>query len=391
MRFLIILAVCFVGSVNAQVKYTGDLIATLDPSEEFRPGVSLFWSPTGQAAWDQLRGYHGVKEINLEPHTPVAQVLNNFQWDAAKTLPDGTVVFGGEDSNEFRERIRSELRRKVGANAAAMIGPFAPPGFVDNTTTRLGSALFVSCISHAPRFPASFRPSKAVFKHSGDKHPLVAGFGCQKSETTAHFDVVEIIADDFKGSYILKLTFFTGEKERPEFMLVGLRPGLKSLAEGVEWMKAGMKKPLPVDQAVQYNNAWWRYHNQLTPEDHFWMPKLKTTFSCDFGELIGKTYLRQPVPGGETFWKIREAQQMLSLRLDEHGVLAQAVFKIPPDFLMSGGGVAANAKPNDPTKLPFLPRSFLFNSPFIATLWMKGAEWPYLACWIDSESALTKQ
>ncbi len=378
-------------SQTPDVQYSGNVVATLDPSELFRPNVSLFWSPAGQAAWDELKAYHGVKAIELDPHTPVADVLNKFEWDAAKTLPDGTVIYGGDDSEAFRQEIRDSLRRLVGANAASMIGPYLPPAKLDAGTFRLKTALIVSCISHAPKFPASFRPSSTAFRFSDGKSKIVKGFGCIGNETAAHFDVVEVLYDDFKGSYILKLTFFSGDKGRPEFMLVGMRPELKNLTQGIQWMRDAMKNPLPKDQAVSFNKSWWRYHNQLTPSDHFWLPKLKTTLACDYGELIGKTYLRQLAKDGlpEFFWRIREAQQLLVFRLDEQGALSQAIFKVAADFLSMGPSVSG-PKPADPTTLPFLPRKFIFNGPFIATLWMKGAEWPYLACWADSEAVLIK-
>jgi hypothetical protein len=131
-------------AVSQTASYSEPVAATLDPAEPLKPGASLFWSPTAQAAWDQLKAYHGVKAVELKPHTPVADVLNGFVWDAAKTLPDGTVVYGGDDSEMLRDQIRQMLRQKVGANAAAMIGPYVPPGPVNEFVDRLHSALFVS-------------------------------------------------------------------------------------------------------------------------------------------------------------------------------------------------------------------------------------------------------
>jgi len=104
-----------------------DVTATLDPDEIIAPGTSLLWSPTAQAAWDQMKDYHHVKAIELEPHSHLADVLNRFVWDDAATLPDGTVIFGGDDSEERRKEIRAVLLKRVGPNAAAMIGPFQPP------------------------------------------------------------------------------------------------------------------------------------------------------------------------------------------------------------------------------------------------------------------------
>jgi hypothetical protein len=389
---IIALALFITVSIAHAQTHTGDAVATLDPAEPLMSGTSLFWCPTGQAAWDQLRAYHGVKAIEFEKRVPVAEVLNTFAWDAAKTLPDDSIVFGGDDSEAFRERIRAELRKRVGKNAADMIGPYLPPGRVNETTVRLQSALMVSCLSHSPRFPASFRPTSAAFHLASGHKPVVEGFGASGNETAAHFDVVEVLADDLQGSFILKLTFFTGEKARPEFMLIGMRPKMGDLASGIEWMREALKKPLPVDQAVQHQNAWWRYHNQLTPSDRFWMPKLKTTLSCEYGELIGQKYLRTQIsPGLSTWWQIREAQQLLVFRLNEQGALAQSVFKVSTDFLTQSGAGAGVPKPKDVKSLPFLPRRFLFDRPFMATLWMKGAEWPYLACWVDSESVLVQK
>jgi hypothetical protein len=365
--------------------------ATLDLGEKFHSGLSLLWSPSGQAAWDKMREFHGVKTIELEQPTHIADVLNQFKWDAAKTLPDGTVVYGGEDSEARRVEIREMLSKRVGANAAAMIGPYLPPGKVDENTDRLGSAIFVSCISHSPRFPVGFPLKRSVFSFSTGQGTPVQGFGSEGAHAANLGDALEIIADDLKGSVILRLPFYNAAKSKPSFLTLAKIPRMTCLEDGIQRVRQGLKSPLPADQAIKQNDKWWRYHNQLSAVDRFWMPKLKTTLSCDYGELIGKIYLRQPGGLGITYWKIREAQQLLSFRLDEQGSMTQAVFKIVPDFLSSGGGAE---KPSDTPKiesLPFLPRVFAFDGPFLAALWMKGAEWPYLACWVDSEEVLLKK
>lgn len=369
-----------------------DVTATLDPDEKLAPGTSLLWSPTAQAAWDQMKAYHHVDAIELEPHTHLADVLNRFVWDDAATLPDGTIIFGGDDSEDRRKEIRAALLKRVGPNAAAMIGPFQPPGPLDEKTTRIGSALFVSCLSHNPKFPVTFAPSTGPFRFSNAASVEVRGFGCQGAEAGRYFDAVEVLADDLNGAYVIKFTFFSGEKGRPEFMLVATRPRLESLGEAITWMREAINKPLPADQSVKHNNQWWRWHHQLTPSDRFWMPLLQTTLSCDYGELIGRTYLRQRHANGwQTFWKIREAQQLVSFRLDEHGALAQSVFKVPADFLSVGGAPSSGPEPPAWQKLPLLPRRYLLNSPFVVSLWMKGAEWPYLACWVDSEALVKRK
>lgn len=368
----------------------GEVTATLDLDEKFTSGLSLLWSPSGQAVWDEMKAYHKVPAIELEPHTPLADVLNRFQWDAAKTLPDGTLIFSGEDSEQRRNEIRETLRRRIGNQAAGMIGPYLPPAYLGDAVTRVKSALFVSCLSHSPLFPVSFVKSKSLFRFSGGKNASVQGLGCAGASAAAYEDAVEVLADDLRGAIVLKLALSGAEKEKPAFMLLAMRPKLGSLGEAVAWMKEALKKPAPADRSVEVNGAWWRWRSQLTSSDQLWLPFLHTTLACDYGELVGKTYLRQENGPFTTFWRIREAQQLLSFRLNERGTMMQAVFKVVPDFLSVGGAPDQQRRPPEPKQLPPLPRRFLFNQPFVASLWMKGAEWPYLACWVDSESVLTQ-
>ncbi|WP_395735346.1 hypothetical protein [Prosthecobacter sp.] len=381
----------FISAQSPEPPLQGKVTATLDPGERFQSGVSLLWSPSGQAAWDKMREFHKVKTIDLVPPTPIADVLNQFQWDPAKTLPDGTVVYGGEDSEALRAEIRETLRKRVGPQAAAMIGPFRPPGRLDQATERLGSALFVSCLSHSPRFPVGFVVKRNIFAFSNGQKTTVEGFGSEGPHAANLSDALQILADDLKGTFILKLPFFTEGKARPSFLTLAKIPGLLRIENGIQRVRQALKSPLPPDQAIKQNDKWWRYSNQLSAVDKFWMPKLKTTISCDYGELIGKTYLHEKVGTTDRYWMIREAQQLLNFRLDEEGSMTQAVFKISPDFLSSSGEpTTAPGTPKIET-LPFLPRIFSFDGPFLAALWMNDAEWPYLACWVDSEEVLLKK
>ena len=366
--------------------------ATLDPGEKFQSGLSLLWSPAGQAAWDLMKKYHKVEAIELEPPTHLAEVLNHFKWDAAATLPENTFLYGGDDSEARRTEIREMLRKRIGANAAAMIGPFRPPGRVSEDAFRIRSALFVSCLTHSPHFPVGFVPKPNVFSFSNRRSLPVQGFGSDGAHAGSLGNALEILADDFKGTFVLKLPFYEEAKKRASFLTLVRMPNMTSLEKGIEQVQRALKAPIPADQAIKQNNRWWRYHHQLTVADRFWMPKLKAYLSCDYGELIGKQYLRQSTgPGTETYWQIREAQQLLSFRLDEQGAMTQAVFKISPDFLSSGGGGADATDAPKIETLPFLPRVFSFDGPFLAALWMKDAEWPYLACWVDSEEVMLKK
>lgn len=275
--------------------------ATLDLDEKFTPGLSLLWCPSGQAVWDEMKAFHKVPAIELEPYTPVADVLNRFQWDAAKTLPDGTLIFSGEDSEQRRNEIRETLRRRIGAHAAAMIGPYLPPAYLGGGVTRERTALFVSCLSHSPQFPLTFAKSKGLFRLSDGRQVSVQGLGCKGAPAAAYGDAVQVLADDLQGGCILRLALSGVEKEKPAFLLVAMRPRLGSLGEAVTWMRETLKKPAPADQAVKVRNSWWRWSNELTGSDELWLPFLQTTLACGYGELVGKTYLRKKTDISETF------------------------------------------------------------------------------------------
>ncbi len=380
--------------LSAQSVHPAPVMMTLNPDEVFMPGTSVLWSPAGQAAWDQMRMYHGVKAIEFDRHVPIADVLNRFVWDAMSTLPPNTVVYGGEDSEKRREEIRAEITKKAGANAAQMIGPFRPPGKIGPDHYRIRSALFVSCLAHAPKFPSSFsRDAKPkTFTQTNGQTLQVRGFGVERQEAANFGDAFQVLSDDLAGGYVLRLPFMSEDKAGPDCLVLAKKPGIKTLGEGMAYMRASLKTPLPALRTIKHQGQLWRYTAQLTDIDHFWMPKLKATIACDYHELIGETYLRYIVPetGFQLYWKIIEAQQLLNFSLDEKGAMTQMVFKVSPDFEAMGGLGGGEVLPQGVTveSLPEWPKGFKLDGPFLAALWRKGADWPYLAVWVDSEDVI---
>ncbi|MCW0218501.1 MAG: hypothetical protein OJI67_09290, partial [Prosthecobacter sp.] len=257
---------------------------------------------------------------------------------------------------------------------------------------RVKSALFVSCLSHAPKFPVSFLPDTEmqIFSCSNQRQVFTRGFGAQGKMAEEMGDALVVQADDLKGSFVLRLPFLKNENELPDALILAQKPGLKTLGEGIEWMRQSLKNPIPAVGVVEHQGRHWSYFHHLSSSDQFWMPKLNTTLACDYGELIGKTYLHQnhPETQTETFWFIMEAQQMLSFKLNETGAMTHNVFKVSPDFLSLGGMGGALPDGVKPEELPVWPKKFVLNGPFLAALWRKDAEWPYLVCWVDSDEVM---
>jgi hypothetical protein len=363
---------------------------TLDYEQRFKPGVSLIWSPCGQAAWDMMKLFHKVDAILVEPASRSADVMNAFQWEAAKVLPPGTYVFGGLDSQAARHEVREQVRRIAGSNAAAMIGDFRPPGPIEPGVQRLASALFVSCLAQKTSFPGRFNPDDQlrVFA-SKQASTLAKGFGCSGARSATYADNFIVLADDLKGTTVVKLTLHSETPGLSQSLILLQHPQLNNIDQGLSLIRDAIKNPLPARRAIEVGEKTWRYTHQLLEGDRFWMPYLKTSLLVDFTDLIGRSYLRRANPNqrhGFTEWKIQEAQHFLHLNLSHEGVLAEAVFKISPDFLtVEGVGTKPAVNINE---LPEYPKNFIFNKPFLATLWLKDADWPYLACWVDGPALL---
>lgn len=368
------------------------LESTLDLSEKFRPGVSLMWSPCGQAAWDELRAYHHVGKIEMLPLSHTAELLNAFQWQRDKTLPDGTVIFGGDDSPAFRERVREELQKKCGRNAAQMIGPYKPPGplTVEGKVFRLKSALFVSALSRALRFPGSFADDaapKAFLASAGKPWPAL-GFGTTGTQSEGYRESIVVLDDDLKGRFCLRFKILGDSNVKPEFLVLMRDAALTSFDDAIHGMRKLLTQERHAQRNVEADGRKWIYTDTLEANDTLWMPQLHAALSCDFLDLVGKPYLRTPivVNGVETmgWWEIREAQQLLNFRLNHQGALVEAVFKMKPDFLTGQGEPIARE-----TAAPLKYRkTFIFDKPFIASFWREGADYPYLACWVDGPEML---
>ena len=375
------------------------VLMTLNPDEAVVEGRSVIWSPLAQACWDQMKLYHGVQKIEFDKPEPITDVLNTFQLNAMATFPPGTVIYGGDDSPQRRSMIRAELMKKAGPNAAKLIGDFRPPGDISppdrpGTHYRIKSALFISCLAHAPKFGSGFSrdQGRRAFTCGDGKKLMLRGFGAHEAQAAQLGEGLVVLADDLQGGQVLRLPFIAQNEQTKDYLILVRKRGLKTLGEAMKCASDAIKSPITPERAVQHQGRWWRYSNQLTSIDHFWMPMLKTTLVCDHTELIGKTYLSTPVmeDGFRYFWRIIEAQQMLSFKLNETGAMTQMVFKVAPDFEAMGGapGLSGKTPPKPLAELPEWPKTFTFDQPFLAALWREDADWPYLACWVDSAEVL---
>ena len=301
-------------SVVVQGQQVASVESTLLMSEPFKPSVSVVWSPTGQAAWDQLRKYHHVGKVAVEQTSPTATALDDFLWDAEKTLPPGCLNVAGEYTDAFAADLRRKLTKLIGKQAAAMIDPAPKLDQIKGTNRpiyRLQSAIMVSALVAKPRFPSAFEPDVRVqpFTHSNGKRSLVFGFGAKGGLAGRKTDSVTVLSDDLHGAQVVELTLFTGDDGNSQRMILARDPRITSMEAGIEVMREARAKPVAKSRVVNDQGKAWIYTNTLNLLDQFWMPELQAAIMCDYGELIGKTYLRKDKgKSTESWWHICAAQ-----------------------------------------------------------------------------------
>ena len=154
-------------------------------------------------------------------------------------------------------------------------------------------------------------------------------------------------------------------------------------------MREARAKPIAASRVVEDQGRQWTYVNSLNMMDQFWMPEVHAALLCDYGELIGRTYLHENQgTDKEGWWEIQEAQQLINVQMNHKGALVEAVFKIPPDFLSISASDSKNLSKAAPP--PLFPKRLQFDGPFMMSLWREGADLPYLVCWVDSADVLRR-
>ncbi|WP_113959264.1 hypothetical protein [Roseimicrobium gellanilyticum] len=365
-------------SPKAPAQISAPVETTLDVAEPFRDGVSLVWSPNGQAAWDSLKAYHKVDKIVMRPRSVTAETLDAFKWDQSKVLPPDTLIFAEDDTPEFRERVRTALRKQVGENAARLIEPYEPP-----TVVGMKKALIVTSFVARPKFPSSFIPdtNPKRFRDRKGNAFQAYGFGTQGKHAGSHGDNVRVLADDLNDQFALRFTFYTGDDRDRQCMVLstpGTHQDFESALKDIKELLGKERIPM---KAVEKEGKRWRYTDTLSPNDELWLPDIHATTLCEYPDLSNKRYLES----GGGYWILGPVKQLLNMRLNHEGALVETTFVVPPTFLSSGAD--KNAVPVD--QLPLYPKRFIFDRPFIASFWREGADWPYLACWIDGPEMLT--
>jgi len=346
----------------ASLLLTGYPLASGDPTcilsiEEIPPkGATQVWSPLFQASWEKLNEIQNGEFKKVVPPNALITKLNEFKWQAEEVMPkDGYAVYAGPATHKFARETAASIKKKFDIEIDPSRVPTIPQG-------KAAYGILLRELKFKQKF---FRSQKKALKfraRTGETH-MVEFFGTAGSHSGGYRDYVKVLHyEPETSSFTLSIA-----TDREGENLIVYRPDQEcSFRIAMERMKKAMKDPLSGPYGTVNNGSLHR-------KDVVKIPYLTIDADTDFtGQLKGSIhYAAEALP-----WRVAKAFQITKFELFEEGARLR---------VDTGAGLEPFGAPP-----PVTPRSFICDQPFYVFLWRAGADWPYLATWIDGGDCLTK-
>ena len=189
-------------------------------------------------------------------------------------------------------------------------------------------------------------------------------FGATRNTAERYSSQVDILNYKDKDEFTLRIK----SQRKGEFIVLSKMTKPKTLADGIMVVKNQIENKRPCLNKVTNNNKIVYYRNTLGEGDILAVPVIDFVVVTNYFELCDRKFINQ---GFTNLW-IGRAYQNVKFKLDEAGAYVESTAEVD----MFG----------DPKM--FKPRRFIFNKPFLVTLWKENTSQPYLALWISSDNAL---
>lgn len=333
---------------------TGRLVAEVGavphPSVPLDADQTIVWSPLFQATWDQIKQETG-KFISVSPENPMISKLEAFQWDAAKTMPEGAwKTWSGPATEAFLARVNPEAATMTGDPA----GPFKLDGILPQGVVAFGlldhEVEFTRELSRAKSIPMKFksggRETEVCFFGTRHDSPAIRVLSWQPAEQS---HAVQIRCKNADDSVILFLPPTATDFETAS---VKVRT----------WLDRNYKD-IPESEVVQY-----LYHGDQIRIPYLDL-KSRAEFTDQLGGLIDFERMKE--------MRVVQASQLTRFKLHEKGARVRVETTL---------GVEPFGEPPKPKPRP--PRDFIYDRPFFVFLWKKGAAWPYFGAWVGDSTAM---
>lgn len=321
-------------------------------------GTTQVWSPLFQASWEKLGELQDGELESVVPPNTVITKLEEFTWQEEEVMPeDGYAVYAGTATEEFLRETIASIKEKFEIEINSLRVPLIPQG-------KIAYGILLRELKFEKKFFRSHKKALEFRARTGETH-LVEFFGTAGSHSGDYGDSVKILHYDAEDlSFVLSIA-----TDREGENLLVYRPVREGrFRDAMERVKKAMENPL----SGPYGSV---KDGSLHPEDVVKIPYLTIDADTDFtGQLGGALHY-----AGETLpWRVADAFQVTRFEVSEEG----ARVRVETGVAMEPFG----APPKPP---PVTPRSFVCDRPFYVFLWRAGADWPYLAAWIDGGDSLS--
>lgn len=339
----------FATVANGGARLTPTLDTTLEGTN------SVVYCPTVQIAWDGLAKIVGGP-IEMQEPDDLLRSLNEASCPTGVVPEDAHVGMAGYTDQGIVPKIEDALSRKFGATA-----PRLPASFSDKRTV----IVTYSYLFRSLPFPKKFARSTTIpldFRSGKDSSP-VEFFGAPRQTADDFASQVDILHYSGEDDFVVHLS----SRVKDEFIILAKIPQPDTLAAGVETVRKHLEAERKGFTKLEVGGKKEFFLNTLSHGDLLAIPVIELNVATNFPQLCDRLFKN---PGFEQVW-LHQVYQDVAFRMDEAG----AAVRSTAYGAAFGGGSSR-------------PRRFLFNRPFLLTLWKNNAKQPYLAVWIASPDVL---
>ncbi|MSR56930.1 MAG: DUF1559 domain-containing protein [Planctomycetaceae bacterium] len=318
------------------------------PSAALSAGRNTVYCATFAIAWGELRKLAGGDPVKLSSDPPLAEALNQFEFDPGNLDEESYLARVGKVDGDLIEQIRQELSLRF---------PSATPRLPDRAELGRNQFLIYSYLQKSLPFgekfnvleaPLEFRTTTGTVRVASFGVHEFDDFGPRAAQLKSQMTILDYAHDD---DFIIE---FHTRATNDRMILAKIEPRA-TLADTIDDAQRRIAKPDPSHTA-----------RELHSRETLAIPRLILGVDRDYSELTGHDFLNAQLSGNV----VRDAAQVIQFRLDETG--AELVSEV--EIIGENGHT-----PSKPGK-----RRFIFDRPFLIYLIQKDADQPYFAAWIEN-------
>ena len=314
------------------------------------PGKNIVTCATMPIAWDELRNFLNVKEVELDQPVEMAQQLNRRKFPRSALSDDAYMALGGPLDEGILVKITA-MRAKKFPNATLPLPEVLP------SDEFLIYAYLFKWLPFLSKFDKLTEPLKF---HTTDGIRSVRSFGLESYRLSElHEDSlreqVEVLDYATNDDFVLRL-----KTETDHIVMAKVAPGA-TLDATWQTVLGRIQKPLGGARPAS-----------VVVTEKLVVPLLALYVSREYDELQN----HRIIVGQTSPYRLRRVQQYIKFQLDESGARIES-----SEMLIGESGPG-------PSPVPPKPREFVFDRPFLLAVHQRDSEVPYLVLWVANEELL---